>query len=440
MRLLLILLWAACFCLSLSQTTPGGGGGGVGGGTNLNPTEADYDGYTMIPLGPIISGTPFAEILVSVSTPGVDSIEDFINGTNTAVTMMADVFPRADWAEKNEAENGPNYTVEVEGYTMMNAQINVGGQTVVDQSWNLDGECPEGYLNLPPDITFASTHFPSGDEVEIKLQAKFQAYKVEGGVRVPVGPLMTHYARLKPTVHNKLVGWRTHVTGNGGSWTPEMDANINDTVNGLKSMYASANYDVTLVDLSVVQEPTLKSRYLHATAIATNTHGSSGGLYDSDGFSSANDRLTWVEQRTKLNELGTRGSDNEYPKTHLHFIYACEALESPTAASYGLMPHESGGAISGFTEPVGVKCRDQSNNLVSFSLHVDLVRKYLALGYPVGQAVSLANIQYNPLDSGGNFLPMQVQGDPNSTLNWVYLGHFERAMWPVYADWKVTRW
>jgi hypothetical protein len=205
-------------------------------------------------------------------------------------------------------------------------------------------------------------------------------------------------------------------------------------------MYASANYDVALVDLSEVQEPTLKSRYLHATAIATNTHGSSGGLYDSDGFSSANDRLTWVEQRTKLNELGTRGSDNEYPKTHLHFIYACEALESPTAATYGLMPHEIGGAICGFTEPVAVLCRDITGNVVSFEFHVDVVKDYLLAGYTVGQSLSFANQQFMPRSIYNHDLPMIVQGDSSSTLNWVYLNSFERAVSPVYADWKVLRW
>ncbi len=99
--------------------------------------------------------------MVNVSTPGVDSVEDYISGTNTAVSCQADVVLNANW---------PGTQDVIKGYTLMNVQITVGGQNIVNQSWDLYGVCNEGYLNRPPNFTFASTHFDHGSECEIKLQ------------------------------------------------------------------------------------------------------------------------------------------------------------------------------------------------------------------------------------------------------------------------------
>ena len=442
MRLLLILLWVACFCLSLSQTTPGGGGGGGGGGTNQNPAEGDYDGYTEIELGPWIGSTPFARVKVNVATPGVNSPEDFINGTDTAVACSALVAPDPYWGDLNQDELGrPLHNVVIAGYTLMNAEITVAGQSIENHSWNLDGECSHGHLNGPPSFTFASTHFSHGTQVEIRLQAQFQAYKMEGEVRVPVGSLMTHYARLKPTVHNKLVGWRTHVTVDGGAWTSSMDQNINDTVNTLKSMYESANYDVTHVDLGIVQEPVLESRYETASAIATNTHGKPGGLFDSDGWTGANSLLTWLEQKNALNAEGVRGEDDELPRTHLNVLYACSAMQSSTAAAYGLQPLIEGGVVCGFENPLAVLCVDtDTGDLVSLALHAGEFKQALLNGKSVLNALEDAHLKFMPRDLNGNLMSMAFQGDPNSTLKWVYLTGQDRILHESFQDWKVIRW
>ena len=453
MRLLLILLWAACYCLSLSQTTPGGGGGGGGGGTNLNPAEGDYDGYTELPTGETINGEPFAWIKVIVSTPGVDSVEDYISGTNTAVSCQAVVVPNAAW---------PGTQTEIAGYTLMNVQITVGGQSIVNQTWDLNGVCNEGYLNMPPNFTFASTHFDHGSECEIKLQGQFQAYKIEGGIRVPVGPLMTHYARLKPKVHNKVVGWRTHVmydpdsqSGSGIPWPEPDNTYIGAVVNTLKAAFATAKYDVSLVDLGVVQRSTLLDRYQDITAIIPNTHGGTGGLYDSDGWAASNDRLTWNQQSAAINSSGARGSDNELPKTHIHFAYACSAASGPFYARNALETMETGGAFCGFADPIWSRCKTAEGHEVSLALHASEIANRLLSGYSLGEGVIKANELYktgwkypHPTDPNKSIWEerlMLVHGDALSTLTWVYLNQVERAAVqstpnPFYTDWKRIRW
>ncbi len=451
MRLLLILLWAACFCLSLSQTTPGGGGGGGGGGTNLNPAEGDYDGYTELPTGETINGEPFAWIKVIVSTPGVDSVEDYISGTNTAVSCQAEVVPNAAW---------PGTQTVIEGYTLMNVQITVGGQSIVNQSWDLNGVCNEGYLNRPPNFTFASTHFDHGLECEIKLQGQFQAYTLENGVRIPTGPLMTHYARLKPTVHNKVVGWRTHIkfdpdnpSGPGIPWPEPDNTYISDVVNTLKALYSAAKYDVSLVDLGVLQRNTILDRYKEITGVIANTHGSTNGLYDSDGLVLYGDRLNWNDQTAKINYYGMRGLDNELPKTHLHFAYACSAANSETYALNALQTMATGGALCGFEDPIWSQCLVPGTvNGVSNELHAAVIRDWLLNGHSIEDAVDEANRLYitgwpeDDDESPEGFIwrprPMAVRGDGCDTAKWVYLPRYERDMLAgaPYADWKKVRW
>jgi len=379
--------------------------------------------------------------------PSVLEEGDGINGTNCGVTCSADMLLNPVWTELNEAPNGPHHDEPFDGAVLTNVQLSIAETTVANQSWDINGECPQGYLNEAPNARFASTHFPHNQLIEVKLTVVFQPYDYQGG-RVAVGSPLTHYAMLKPRVINRFMGWRTDVMESGGPWGSPDHGYITDTVEELEYIFQNANYDTSLFTTVAADShrEDLEPRWGVMTALGVNTHGWDSGLGDSVCYEEnhINHFMShgWISQRVGNRVLG---HETSLP-THLNIIYACSALGAPLGG--GLVPalkiHSAGGALAGFTVNVWSIARDNESNLpVSLARHASTLGTALSSGYVLQKSVELANWEVSCLTMrNGNLEPtsMLVAGDYYSTLKYVYLASNERLHDEQNTDWYKVYW
>jgi hypothetical protein len=170
-----------------------------------------------------------------------------------------------------------------------------------------------------------------------------------------------------------MEGWKTLRRSNGAFWVAPEVNNMNDLFGSAQLMFkVDANYNLVYPDVLQTKSEII-SKLSTATAMFTNTHGTTDGMFESSGYegqsNEASHFISWSEFKSAT-DAQTPIPALKYGPT---FAYACSTLAGPLIPSESFNLRTVNSFYVGFTEvilPWSRNVRMSSDQRGSFAKHL----------------------------------------------------------------------
>ena len=315
-------------------------------------------------------------------------------------------------------------------------------------------------------IRWASTHFPDGTSVTMKVEAVVHLWERQNSnqtVPPPPDKVVTVTGTRTVKVVNRVLAWKTKVTADGVTpWSAANSTIIDGVVAAGRSAYTSAKYGDVPVPVTSGPKPTgtdlitwqqvINDRAFDgkATALFGMTHGFSSAIEGSYG----GNNIPFIPDLASSPAWAHVAHPLGY---HINVFYSCETMVTSHADS---MPHQHGNPPPGqwvaagrvgfrrIVHPVMIHNDGITSTNHTLSEHAEKFFQALNEGYTLDKARRIANqfvfgVENQPQQGYGSSRMMLLwpefnipYADPYATLRYVYLGPGERPS----SETTDTRW
>ncbi len=322
----------------------------------------------------------------------------------------------------------------------------------MDKTWTPPGG-PFPPFSLSKSIRIASTHFADNDTITFLITAKYHCVDSLLGT---ADLTFTHNATLKAYNKAQLLGQNKDQFGEPAA---EMQSQSDILTQFMSDVLTTSHSITPAPGLPARSETgaTITGKTTESTVVSFLTHGSHINFVDSNYV----DTIWFIWGLPPpvfeiITEVGQKAS-LYIPQYNIVAFWACGTLNGATECIDAYNTKSTNQAYLGFTDVLRLMLwtraeRDSVSNGMPEHIqrthglgnHATVFWDYLWLGYPVVEALRLANNLFPPVRWDGNAhvdLPMQVRTDGLATLRFVYLTLNERTTLGIglgiYGNWWI---
>lgn len=301
-------------------------------------------------------------------------------------------------------------------------------------------------------VRFASTHFPDGTALNLKIRATAHLSRTVNGSVVDSTSLSINAYR-SITVTNKVLTEITNPADDSDPGNP-FNSITGESATGqlvsanVRPVFQSMNHatnpgtldkEMTLakrtVDVAAPNTEALETLMGKCTVFFGFTHGEPQGFLDSRGFDSKQDLVDWpaVGQYSVVNRA------SGIPPNNMAILYSCstaQAGQTTIMAKFDMPspPLYTDRAYVGFMDLLSTELMDGD----SLALNAEALINKLAAGEPISQAVAEADSEYQPKNASTNLaMNATVFGDQKARLINVY---FSASEWNTVTAAQRQNW